>query len=42
MNNKAIIIGAGPVGLVTAWQLLENGWSVNIYEKNNIVGGTIP
>ena len=39
MNKKAIIIGAGPVGLVTAWQLLENGWSVNIFEKNNIVGG---
>jgi sialic acid synthase SpsE/protoporphyrinogen oxidase len=38
-KNKAIILGAGPVGLVTAWELLKNGFSVEIYEKNNIVGG---
>ncbi|MDC1038566.1 N-acetylneuraminate synthase family protein [Candidatus Marinimicrobia bacterium] len=38
-SNKAVIIGAGPIGLVTGWQLLENGWSVKIFEKNNIVGG---
>jgi N,N'-diacetyllegionaminate synthase len=42
MNNiksKIIVLGAGPVGLVTAWQLLKNGHNVKIYEKNNIVGG---
>lgn len=40
MNKKrAIILGAGPIGLVTGWQLLENGWSVVIYEKADIVGG---
>ena len=38
-RKKAIILGAGPVGLVTAWQLLRNEWSVSIYEKANIVGG---
>ncbi len=38
-KNKAIILGAGPVGLVTAWKLIENNWSVDIYEKNDIVGG---
>ncbi len=38
-NNKAIILGAGPVGLVTAWKLLENGWAVDVFEKENIVGG---
>ena len=27
------------MGLVTAWQLLKNGWDVKIFEKNNIVGG---
>ena len=44
MNNmsqrkKAIILGAGPVGLVAAWELLKNDWCVSIYEKINIVGG---
>lgn len=38
-NKKAHILGAGPVGLISAWQLLKNGWEVNIYEKQNIVGG---
>ena len=34
-----IILGAGPVGLVTGWLLSERGWKVEIYEKNSIVGG---
>ena len=38
-KNKAIILGAGPAGLVTAWKLLENNWDVEIYEKNKTVGG---
>ena len=38
-RKKAIILGAGPVGLVTAWELLKNDWCVSIYEKINIVGG---
>ena len=37
--RKAYVLGAGPIGLVTAWKLLENGWKVEIYEKNSIVGG---
>ncbi len=39
MNKSAIILGAGPIGLVTAWQLLKNGWNVKIYEKGSDVGG---
>ena len=34
-KNKAIILGAGPAGLVTAWKLLEANWDVTIIEKNN-------
>ncbi len=39
MNKKAIILGAGPAGLVTGWLLSNSGWSVEIYEKNKVVGG---
>lgn len=39
MNKKAIILGAGPAGLVTGWLLSKNGWIVEIYEKNKVVGG---
>ena len=39
LKRKAHILGAGPVGLITAWQLLKNGWKVNLYEKQDIVGG---
>ena len=36
---KAYALGAGPVGLVTAWKLLEEGWDVDIFEKLDQVGG---
>jgi len=38
-KRRAIVLGAGPTGLISAWKLLENGWSVDIYEKENAVGG---
>jgi sialic acid synthase SpsE/protoporphyrinogen oxidase len=38
-TNKAIIIGAGPSGLVTANELLKQGWHVEIYEALDKVGG---
>ena len=38
-GSKAIVLGAGPVGLVTGWKLAENGWKVDIYEKDDSVGG---
>ena len=37
--KKAIVLGAGPTGLVAAWKLLENGYDVEIFEKHNQVGG---
>lgn len=39
MIKKAIIIGSGPSGLITAWKLLEKGWRVELIEKNKITGG---
>ncbi len=38
-DNKAIILGAGPTGLITAWKLLEANWEVEIIEKKKIAGG---
>lgn len=38
-SRRAIILGAGPAGLVTAWKLLENGWDVTLLEKADRVGG---
>ena len=38
-TKKAIILGAGPTGLITAWKLLESNWDVTIIEKQNISGG---
>ena len=38
-NKKVYIIGAGPIGLVTAWKLLKKKVKVEIYEKNSVVGG---
>ena len=39
MKKKAIILGTGPTGLVTAWKLLEKGWTVDLIEKNSSSGG---
>ena len=39
MKRTALIFGAGPAGLVTGWRLAENGWNVEIFEKQPIIGG---
>lgn len=41
MNNKGkvYIIGAGPTGLISGWNLSENGKDVHIFESSNKVGG---
>jgi 2-polyprenyl-6-methoxyphenol hydroxylase-like FAD-dependent oxidoreductase len=33
-KKKAVILGAGPIGLVTAWELLKNDWEVSIKERD--------
>jgi len=41
MSKKVIIIGAGAGGLSTALRLLKNGYEVEIYEKDETIGGLV-
>lgn len=41
MSKKVIIIGAGIGGLSTALRLLKNGYEVEIYEKDETIGGRV-
>ena len=36
-NKKAVIIGAGLIGLTTAWSLVQRGWQVTVIEKHENV-----
>lgn len=38
-KNRAIILGAGVSGLVVGFELLRQGWQVEIFEKEPIPGG---
>lgn len=38
-NKKIVIFGAGPCGLSTAWKLSEAGFSVEVIEAEDQVGG---
>ncbi len=37
--SKVAVIGAGPMGLACAYQLLKNGHEVDVYEADDRVGG---
>ncbi|MEO1443502.1 MAG: phytoene desaturase family protein [Chloroflexota bacterium] len=39
MANNAVVVGAGIAGLTTAIRLAADGWNVQVYEKNDQVGG---
>ncbi|WP_286673005.1 phytoene desaturase family protein [Anaeromonas frigoriresistens] len=39
MNNKVIIVGAGPGGLTAGTLLSHQGYDVEIFEKQNFIGG---
>lgn len=39
MPKKVIIIGAGITGLSAGWTLAENGCSVKVIEKSDLIGG---
>jgi phytoene dehydrogenase-like protein len=41
MNFDAIVIGAGPNGLVAANHLIDAGWSVLVLEEQPTVGGAV-
>ena len=41
MSKKVIIIGAGIGGLSTALRLLNNGYEVEVYEKDETRGGRV-
>jgi len=38
-QKKVVILGAGPAGLMAAWELVEAGYQVTIIERENYVGG---
>ena len=38
---KVIVVGAGAAGMMAAGRAAENGHTVDIYEKNNMVGKKI-
>ncbi|MDP6641672.1 MAG: N-acetylneuraminate synthase family protein [Nitrososphaerales archaeon] len=38
-KSAIIVLGAGPVGLIVAWELLKQGREVIIFERNDRVGG---
>ena len=38
-RKNAVILGAGPAGLITGWLLSKKGWNIKVFEKQNIVGG---
>ena len=40
-GKKIAIIGSGPAGLACAQQLARKGHSVNVYEKNDRIGGLL-
>jgi len=39
MTKEVVILGAGPAGLMAAWDLMEAGYQVTILEKEQQVGG---
>jgi len=41
INKKVAVIGSGPAGLACADQLNKKGYSVTVYEKNEVLGGLL-
>ena len=39
MSDRIVVLGAGPAGITTAWQMSVRGRQVEVVEKENCVGG---
>lgn len=39
MAKNVAVIGAGPMGLTCAYELLKRGYHVDVYEKEDVIGG---
>ena len=37
--RSAAVLGAGPMGLTVAYELLKRGWKVDLYERDERIGG---
>ena len=40
-HERVAIVGAGPAGIMAAWELAIRGYSVTVYERENFPGGQI-
>lgn len=38
-KRTAAVLGAGPMGLAVAYELLKRGWAVDLYERDERIGG---
>jgi protoporphyrinogen oxidase len=38
-DRTAAVLGAGPMGLTVAYELLKRGWKVDLYERDDRIGG---
>ena len=39
--GRVAVVGAGPAGLMVAWQLARKGYAVTVYEAKDILGGLV-
>lgn len=40
-GKKVAVIGSGPAGIIVSYELLKNGFEVEMYEKDSLLGGLL-
>ena len=40
-GKKVAVIGSGPAGIIVSYELLKNGFEVEMYEKDSLLGGIL-